>query len=343
MNNEISKIMRPIKVLVGLMLLSAVAYYILAHWEGRDVTLLRCLYMVTITISTIGYEDLLNVKESTVLTVFTIFTIIAYMVVVAYTISNFTAFLVEGRLRKYFEYLKLRKRISKMDSHYIICGIKDLGVFVAEELHATRRGFVIIDSDRAALEALQKTIPELAYVEGDATDDTILEEAGIGRAKGLVACLDNDKENLYLILAARDLNPKLQLASSFKSLSARKKLLKAGAAHLVCPDRIGGMRIASELLRPQVVSFLDGMLHSKTDTGLRVEQVIVGGNSEFVGKSFGEFYDKCGVLIISYASEISHKSDFKHNPGADIKFEKGMAVLFIATPEQRQKVEGILS
>ena len=194
----------------------------LARWVGRDVTLLQSLYQVTITMSTIGYEDLLDSKRSSLLMGFNIVAILMYMVVVAYTISNFTAFLVEGRLNEYFLTKRMQKRIGKMEQHYIVCGVKDIGVFVAHELHETSRPFVVIDKDMSAIEALRKDIPSLAYIEGDATDDHALLEAGVKNARAVVACLENDKENLYLALTAKELNSCLVLAAKYDSPKSRR-------------------------------------------------------------------------------------------------------------------------
>ena len=335
MDREIRKILKPIKLLLVLMLASAFLFYALARWEDRDVTLLQCLYMVAITISTAGYEDPLNCKDSTILTLFNICAIMLYMVMVAYTISNFTAFLVEGRLRKYFQLKACLKRIKKMENHIIVCGIKDIGYFAAQELQETKRHFVVIDQDEAAVKALQHEIPSLVWLEGDATDDHILQQADIDKAQALIAALDDDKENLYLVLAARELNPKIKLAAKFNSPKARKKLLTAGAHHLVCPHQIGGLRIASELIRPQVVSFLDGMLRSNQDAGVRVEEVTVTAESDFVGQTLQDVFDQTGILVISCGSG----NQLTYNPNRQAKIEPDMSLLFIASADQRLAVE----
>lgn len=341
MDNEIKKILRPIILLLCLMIFSSSVFYVLAHWEGQKHSFLRCLYMVTITISTIGYEDLLGVKNSRAMMTFNIVAIIAYMLIVAYTISNFTAFLVEGRLTKYFLYRKNRKRIKKMDQHTIICGIKDIGGFTARELHQTKRPFVVVDDDSAEIEALRQDIPDMVSFHGDATDDHILVEAGAGKAAALVAALADDKDNLYLVLAAREINPNIKIAAKYSAPRTRQKLLNAGAAYLVSPPMIGGMRIASELVRPQVVSFLDRMLRSEQDTGLRIEDLAVSEKSPYIGKTLGELQSQTGVLTIAYHDPQTE--DFRYNPSADEKIAANMALIFIATPPQRQSLQKALN
>ena len=134
MNKEFKKIIWPIAFIALLVILSSFLLYGLARMEGKDVTLLKSLYMVVITISTIGYEDMIGTQGSRLLTVVNIVLIFIYMIGVAYAVSNFTAFLIEGRLNKFFQLRKLHKRIKRMDKHYIICGAKDIGVYVAREL-----------------------------------------------------------------------------------------------------------------------------------------------------------------------------------------------------------------
>lgn len=341
MDKEVRKIIRPIILLFCLMIFSSTVFYVLLYWDGRQESFLRCLYMVTITISTIGYEDLLGVKNSPTMMMFNIVAIVAYMLIVAYTISNFTAFLVEGRLTRYFLYRKNRKRIRKMDQHTIICGIKDIGSFTAQELHQTQRPFVVVDDDPAVLEALRQEIPNLVYLEGDSTDDHILVEAGAEKAAALVAALADDKDNLYLVLAAREINPNIKIAAKYNAPRTRQKLLNAGAAYLVSPPMIGGMRIASELVRPQVVSFLDRMLRSESDTGLRIEDLPVPDDSPYIGKTLGDLYQHTKTLIIAYFDSSSN--DFQYNPNPTQTIAANMTLIFIATPPTRQTLQKALA
>jgi voltage-gated potassium channel len=334
MDKDIRRLLRPVALLLLLILVSAEIFHILCQVENRNISFLRCLYMVVITISTIGYEDMLGTQSSVVMTVFNIGVILTSMVMVAYAVSSFTAFLVEGRLKKYFILKKHLKRIKKMDQHYIICGVKDIGIFAAKELHETKRPFVAIDDSPHALDALRQDIPSLVYFEGDATDDNVLLQAGIGKARALIACLDNDKENLYLVLAAKEHNPNLLIAAKYNSPKTRQKLLKAGASCLVSPNMIGGMRIASELLRPGVVSFLDRMLRDKTTAGIRLEELDVHEKSPLVGKTLLDLFKQTGVLVISTSD--AQRQSFQYNPNPTQTITAGTTLIYIASPEQRQ-------
>jgi len=337
MDKELRRLFRPVLLLLLLIFVFAEIFYVLCQTQGRDISYLRCLYMVVITISTIGYEDMIQTTGSRMLSIVNITMILVSMVTVAYAISNFTAFLVEGHLEKYFLRKSHLKRIRKMEQHYIVCGIKDIGIFVAKELFETKRPFVVIEDSPAAIEALSKEIPSLVIIEGDATDDHLLTQAGIARAAGLIACLDSDKENLYLVMAARELNKTLQIAAKFNSPKNRQKLLKSGASCLVSPNMIGGMRIASELFRPQVVGFLDKMLRSKSDAGVRVEELVIPEDSPLIGRTLLDIYQRTGILVISLYDRQGN--DYQYNPGPNQPITAGVTLIYIASPDQRLRLE----
>ncbi len=336
-----SLLMAPVVFLALLMIASTFLFYAACLWEGRPVDLLRCLYMVTITMSTIGYEDLIGTQSSRLLMGLNIFLIVVYMIAVAYAVSNFTAYLIEGRLSHYFQKNRIMKRIRSMEQHYIVCGVKDIGIYVARELHETKRPFVAVDDSRSALEALGKMIPKLNALEGDPTNDEVLKKAGILKARALIAALDNDKENLYLVVAAKDLNPVIKIAARYNDPATRHKFVNAGAASLVSPHMIGGLRIASELVRPQTVSFLDTMLRNRQETGTRVEEVEVPSGSPLVGRTLWDLWRTAGVWAIAFRRPSA--SEFEYNPDPQTKIVPGMVMIFIANPQLRKKVEACLA
>ena len=321
MDEEIKKILTPILFLGMLIIAASFLFYGLAHLAGHDVTLLTSLYHVAITVSTVGYEDIIGCAGSRLLTIANIALIFISMLAVAYAVSNFTAFLIEG----------------KMNRHYIICGAKDIGIYVARELADTKRQFVVIDESAHALEILKKEVPKAVAIEGDPTDDAVLAKAGIQKAVALIAALETDKENLYLVVAAKDLNNGIKIASRFNNPATRHKFINAGASSLVSPNMIGGMRIASELVRPKTVSFLDTMLRNKGDAGMRVEEVVIPAGSPFAGRTLLDVHKESGVLVISY--KHPDREEFEYNPAPTAKVAQGMVLIFIAHPEQRILME----
>jgi voltage-gated potassium channel len=339
MNKEVKRLLHPIILLGLLIILSSQIFFILCRTEGRNVPYLQCLYMVVITISTIGYGDLIDTASNKALIIFNMAVILSSMVIVAYTVSNFTAFLVEGRLSKYFILQKQLKRIKRMNAHYIICGVKDIGVFAARELAETKRPFVVIDDSLQAIESLRQEIPSLVYFEGDATDDNLLTLAGIGKARALIASLDSDKENLYLVMAARELNPNLQIAAKFNTPKNRAKMVKAGTTCIVSPNMIGGMRIASELLRPRVVGFLDRMLRDKAAAGIRLEEFVVPEKSSLIGKTLRDLYHQTGVLVFTTLDPGT--KEYRYNPDPGQPITAGTTLIYISSPDQRISLENL--
>lgn len=337
MDEEFKKILAPILFLALLIVAASFLFYGLAHLAGHDVSLLSSLYHVAITVSTVGYEDVIGCGDSRLLTAANIALIIVSMLAVAYAVSNFTAFLIEGRLNRYFQTKRIIKRVDRMTRHYIICGAKDIGIYVASELADTKRPFVVIDENPHALEGLKRAVPRALAIEGDPTDDAVLAKAGIKRAQALVAALESDKENLYLVVAARDLNPGIKIASRFNNPATRHKFTTAGASYLVSPNMIGGMRIASELVRPTTVSFLDTMLRNKADRAVRVEEVEIPAGSPLAGSTLADIHKQTGLLVISCRQP--GREEFEYNPAPATRVSPGMALIFIAHPEQRALME----
>ena len=337
MDYDLKKILKPVLFLILLIAAATVLLYAACQWEGRPVGLLRCLYMVTITMSTIGYEDMIGTQGSRLLTLLNIALIIVFMLAVAYAVSNFTAYLIEGRIGRYFQMNQIRKRIAAMRDHYIVCGIKDVGFHVAKELYETKRPLVVIDDSRQAIEHLWAEMPKVPALEGDPTSDEMLHKAGIERAQALIAALDNDKENLYLVVAAKDLNSNIVTAAKYNNPATRHKFIKAGASSLVSPNMIGGLRIASELVRPQTVSFLDTMLRNKQEAGTRVEEITIPEGSPLAGRDLVHFYQATGVSAIAFRR--AGDQGFTYNPDPRTKLEPGMLLIFIANPDKRRGVE----
>lgn len=180
----------------------------------------------------------------------------------------------------------MQKRISELKDHYIVCGLGDTGRYAVDELQKTGASYVVVEHTEENITKFRehegKTYDEMLYVIGDATDEETLERAGIDRAKGLIAALATDKDNLVITVVVRQKSPSVRLVARCIDLKFVDKLLRAGANATVSPNRIGGLRLASEILRPHVVSFLDLMLkeHSRT---LRIEEIEVGPASSWVG------------------------------------------------------------
>ena len=205
----------------------------------------------------------------------------------------------------------MENRARDLKQHYIVCGIGSVGLHVVNELHATSRPFVVIDIDKND-EKILDPLKEAIFLEGDATDDDLLLKAGIKQAKGLFAVTNDDNENLAICLTARQLSPSLRIAACCNEPRNANKLTRAGADAVVSPGLIGGLRIASEMIRPTVVSFLDIMLRDK-EKNLRVEEITVPAS--FSGETISSLGLKKHRNILLLA--LKTRDDWIYNPSDD--------------------------
>lgn len=229
-----------------------------------------------------------------------------------------------------------------MDNHYVICGAGKTGVHVIREMIENEKNFIVIENNQEIISEIRKDFADILVVQGDATSDEVLEQVNLNRSKGLVATLANDKDNLFLCITARMMNPKIEIVSKAIEFGIVNKLKRAGADYVVCPNFIGGMRIASEILRPNVVNFLDKMLRGKGDN-MRVGEVSVGHESAFIDKTLADVkvYDMCSVNVIAYRK--ADQDDFIYNPPPEVTIEMGDTLLFIGSPNQQEKMDRLFS
>ncbi len=301
--------------------------------SGGDVSVGDCLYMTVITLSTVGYGEV--IPMTTAARVFASFLIIFGMGSLIYFGSTVVAFWIELDVQRTRRRKRMQKTINQLSQHVIVCGGGTTGSHVVRELIAARTPFVIIETREERIQELKKASraegQELLCINGDATDDKTLEEAGLARARGLVAALPSDKDNLYIILSARQANPSLRIVARATEKDAPPKMVHAGADRVVSPNYIGGLRIASEMLRPQVVEFLDMMLRDK-EQATRIEQVSLTEDSPLVGKCLMEtnIRKATDVLVIALRDE---KGSYVYNPGPETIITKNATLIVLGTME----------
>jgi voltage-gated potassium channel len=327
-------------IIAGTLLLIVISIGTFGYWfiTDKQYPLIDCVYMTVITISTIGYGEIINLSGNTTGRIFTIFIAFLGIGTSAYLLSNFTAFIVEGDIKETFRRRKMEKRVSAFKNHYIVCGVEGVGFYIIKELFETKRQQVILDMDKEKIEKLLETFPELAFVVGDATDDNTLLKTGIKNARGLFAVTGDDNHNLVISLTAKQLNPDVRVVSRCSQLDHVEKLKKAGADAVVSPTFIGGLRMASEMIRPAVVSFLDVMLRDK-EKSLRIEEVVVPPS--FAGKPIAALNLKKTHALLLLA--VKTGEEWIYNPPEDYILSAHSILIFLGATEERQRFENMLS
>jgi voltage-gated potassium channel len=301
-------------------------YMIIEGWS-----LLDALYMTVITISTVGYTEVQAL--STAGRIFSIVLIIGGVGIMLYVLTTLVQFLIEGRFRNILGRHRMEERITRLKGHFILCGYGRVGREVARVFKSEGTSFIIVDSDQGAID--QATADGHLSVLGNATSDEVLTKAGIQQAKGLVASLASDADNLYITLSA--MRPDLFVVARGSIEESEVKLKRAGADRTLLPYRIGGRRLAMLALRPLVVDFIDTTMYSR-GREFALENIEVGPDSPMLGATVKGGLDCCGAVAIL---AVRKKDDrLITNPAMDTPLELGDELVMIGTREQLRVVEG---
>jgi voltage-gated potassium channel len=272
--------------------------------------------MTIITLSTVGYSEVIPATGTEAGRLFSILLILSGVGVLFYTLTNFSILILEGTIQGVWRRWRMEKEIAKVRNHYIVCGRGRVGEVIVGELVLTRRPTVVIDRDAERVTVFGREL-NVPYLVGDATEESILLAAGIGRATGLLAALGNDHDSLFLVITARSLNPNLRIIARGNHPSVVEKMLKAGADEVVLPETAGGLRMVSLMVRPAAVSFLDQMLRQQEVT-LRVGEVTIEPSSPLVGKRLVDLRlpQEWDLLVLAYLQE---NGTWAYNPPADVE------------------------
>lgn len=266
--------------IAGLILLSILLFGTFGYMGLEGSSFLDGLYMTVITITTVGFQEAVPLRTAG--KIFTMGLLFVGVSFVLYVFGKVTEAVVEGGLQKAFRRIKMEKNLSKIHDHYIVCGFGRIGQVICQSLHDDHRGFVVIENNPDEI----KTLAALGYlyVEAEASDDEVLLQAGIKRAKGLIAVVSSDAENVYITMSAKVLKPSLfVMGRSSGKKGADTKLLRAGADKVISPYFIGARQMANMILRPTVIDFLDLTVHGSL--GLRLEELVVPESASFVDMS----------------------------------------------------------
>jgi voltage-gated potassium channel len=272
---------------------------------------------------------------------FTIVYVLLSTGTILYVFTSLAAYIIEGELRRVFRRRTMERRISKMKGHYVVCGIGMVGLYIVHELYQSKYDLIAVDNDEGKTEVLQAHKLNVDLVVGDATENEILEMAMVRQAKGLFATTNSDNDNVVISLTAKQLNPELRVIARCNDTKNIDKIRRAGADAVVALNYIGGLRMASEMLRPHVVTLIDGMLRDRSSM-VRVEELEIPKHSPYVGKSLEEVDFRAVGNILIIAIRNAH-GEWIYNPTLDVVLEKEMHLIFLATPEERDVMRSIVS
>lgn len=292
-----------------------------------------CFYMTFITVATIGFGEIIDMSSNQPARILTVVIGILGAGNLSMLFSVVTVALLETDLNGTLQRKRMEKAIKKLKGHYILCGFGRVGRNIAHELEATHRHYVAVDEDTLRLNDYKERNPGFLYLHGDASDDDVLLAADIADAKGVFAVTGDDSRNLMIVLTAKQLKPEVRVVARCQETRNIEKMRKAGADAIVSPDFTGGMRIASAMIRPHVVSFLDEML--KSEKNLRVEEVPVPAG--FIPKPISALQLRSANYVLLAVRE--RNGEWQFNPDEDFLIKPGFMLIAMASPVGRMEIE----
>ncbi|MEA3496190.1 MAG: potassium channel protein [Bacteroidota bacterium] len=313
-------------VLVG----GAIGY----HLVEPEYTLFEGLYMTVITIATIGYGEIVDMSNNVSARIYTMVLSFAGIGVLTYFVSNLASIIIEGNLNESFKMKKMEKRIKKLNDHYIVCGCGNVGVNIVNELIKTKRSFILAGIEKDQINNLIEINDDFMGLIGDPTDDEFLIQLGITKAKGIFVNTGDDNINLVVCVSAKHLNPNITLVSECLEINNIEKLKIAGADKVISPTFIGGLRMASEMIRPTVTGFLDEMMRGTNDE-LRVEEINI--SSKYAGKTLADL----NIETFKKTVLLSIREDGKwiYHPEQGHILKETTTLIIMTTPKDRISLE----
>lgn len=315
-------------LLAAVVLFGTIGYVILEGWSWFDA-----FYMTIMTITTVGSGEPrpLNLPGRWL----TIGVVVVGFAALTYTVLRLMAYMVEGRLESVVEERRTRRRIAKMENHYILCGYGRVGREIANAFKEGQTPFVVIDINE---ESLKRAASEgCTVVHGDAAESVTLQAAAAERARGLVAAVDSDEKNIYVTLSARVLNPSLFIIARANREHAEEKLRLAGANRIISPYAIGGRRMASLAVRPTAIEFVDTVLSAR-NAELLLEDFAITENSQSRGKLLSELIPDASSMIVL---AIKRNGRMTLRPSQGTQVQVGDEIVVAGPPEDMRSLEAL--
>lgn len=323
-----------IYVLTGILVLGTAGYMLL-----EDFSLLEALYQTVITVSTVGFGEVHAFNGAG--KIFTMLLIITSIGTFAFGFTRIAQILLDGSLQSYFKFVRVKEKINKLENHIIICGYGRNGKQAAAKIKAYKQPFVVIDHNLKHLEEGIIQDPSLLYIQGDATQDTILEAAGVTRAKALISALHEDADNLFVVVSARQLNKTMRIVSRANQGSTERKLIAAGANYTVSPNLVGGAHLAHNLMKPDVVEFLD-LLDVGGTSAQNIEEILVSDLPDSSQANMLKDLDirkRTGCNIIGFKD---HNGEYVINPEPEHRLKSNSKLFVLGSEEQIRKLRELI-
>jgi voltage-gated potassium channel len=302
-------------------------------------TFLEAFYMTIITVATVGFQEVHPLSEAGKL--FTAFLIISSIGTYAVAISIISTYIAGGEFTHYYRSYKIMKQIHTLENHVIVCGYGHNGRQACEVLKASKQAFVLIESDEHITSHL-KDDPFLLVIEGNATQDEVLLEAGIDRAKAIITTLPSDADNVFVSLTARGINSKLLIISRATDDASEKKLRRAGANNVIMPDKIGGAHMAALVMKPDVIEFID-YITGQGGVNIGLEEITFQNLSKNLqNKTIRnmEIRNRTGANIVGFKSP---EGEFVVNPSPDTLMQANAKLFVLGTSAQISLLKNIIS
>ena len=323
--------MSPIRRLrLGLLAFGFVIVVGFAGYQSIEgFTPLDALYMTVITVTSVGFSEINPLSSAGRL--FTIGLIAAGVTSVGLMVAGGGEFFLEGHMRRIIERRRMNRSISHLDQHVVICGFGRVGRQLAQELEHDRVPFVFVDMDKERLEEADQH--GYAHVDGDASEESVLTEAGIERARALVACVNSDADNVLITLTAKGMRPELTVIGRAKVVENEAKFRRAGADRVIAPTTIGGRRIAQLLTRPVVADFLE-QVGGKGGLEYSFEEILISRGSELAGVKLRDagLRERWGCTVL--AIRHGHDTALDTHPDGECVLEEGDVLVVIGSIDE---------
>jgi voltage-gated potassium channel len=322
----------------AILLVMVIAGGVIGYRIIEGFSLLDSFYMVVITVATVGFKEVRALDDAG--KIFTILLILFSFGIFAYAVTTITRFIIDGGFRNYYLTKKINRMIEHTQNHVIVCGYGRNGSQACRELKQHNQPFIVVESRDSVINRIREDGIKI-FIQGDATQDSILEQAGVRKAKALITTMPSDADNTFVVLTARHLNPDLTIISRASGHYSDAKLKRAGANNVIMPDRLGGTHMAKLVIQPDVIEFIDNILLQSGKT-VRLEELPgTEINARYLDRTIGDLAIRTGsgATIIGIKT---HSGDYIYNPSPNEKISLNDKLFVIGTPEQIDRLRTVV-